>query len=118
MKRLGGFLIAGTLLSVLFVLFNLLAAWLGGGRPIDATADNRYTLSARSQAVLGSLKQPVTLRFYVSDDLSAYDWNLGIYAAETAALLSRYQLSAPEKVRLEIRRVKTSSEMEKQALQD
>ena len=47
MKRLGGFLIAGTLLSVLFVLFNLLAAWLGGGRPIDATADNRYTLSAK-----------------------------------------------------------------------
>ncbi len=118
MKRLGGFLIAGILLLALFVLFNLLAAWLGGGRPIDVTADNRYTLSARSQAVLGSLKQPVTLRFYVSDDLSAYDWNLGTYAAETAALLSRYQLSAPEKVRLEIRRVKTSSEMEKQALQD
>lgn len=118
MKRLGGFLIAGILLLALFVLFNLLAAWLGGGRSVDATADGRYTLSARSQAVLGSLKQPVTLRFYVSDDLSAYDWNLGTYAAETAALLSRYQLSAPDKVRLEIRRVKTSSEMEKQALQD
>lgn len=62
--------------------------------------------------------QPVTIRLYVSEKLqSAWD-ELGAHAAQTTAFLARCVLAAPDKIRLEIRRIKPFSDMEKQAVSE
>ena len=118
MKRRSAILLAGALLALLFVTANLLVSRLVGGRRLDATASGRYTLTEESLKTVAALRQPVTIRLYVSEKLqSAWD-ELGAHAARTTAFLARCVLAAPDKVRLEIRRIKPFSDMEKQAVSE
>lgn len=101
-----------------FVTANLLVSRLVGGRQLDATASGRYTLTEESLKTVAALRQPVTIRLYVSEKLqSAWD-ELGAHAARTTAFLARCVLAAPDKIRLEIRRIKPFSDMEKQAVSE
>lgn len=118
MKRLTEMLLAGILLFLLFAAANLTITWVAGDRLIDFTSTRRYTLSAETERVLNNLPQAVDFRLYVSDGLSGYDWDTAVYAADAAALLSRYRQAAPSKIRLQIRRIKAGSEEEKQAVND
>lgn len=118
MKRRSAILLAGVLLALLFVIANLLVSRLVGGRQLDATASGRYTLTEESLKTVAGLRQPVTIRLYVSEKLqSAWD-ELGAHAARTTAFLARCVLAAPDKIRLEIRRIKPFSDMEKQAVSE
>lgn len=118
MKRRSAILLAGALLALLFVTANLLVSRLVGGRQLDATASGRYTLTEESLKTVAALRQPVTIRLYVSEKLqSAWD-ELGAHAAQTTAFLARCVLAAPDKIRLEIRRIKPFSDMEKQAVSE
>ena len=118
MKRRSAILLAGALLALLFVTANLLVSRLVGGRQLDATASGRYTLTEESLKTVAALRQPVTIRLYVSEKLqSAWD-DLGAHAARTTAFLARCVLAAPDKIRLEIRRIKPFSDMEKQAVSE
>ena len=118
MKRRSAILLAGALLALLFVTANLLVSRLVGGRQLDATASGRYTLTEESLKTVAALRQPVTIRLYVSEKLqSAWD-ELGAHAARTTAFLARCVLAAPDKIRLEIRRIKPFSDMEKQAVSE
>ena len=118
MKRRSAILLAGALLALLFVIANLLVSRLVGGRQLDATASGRYTLTEESLKPVAALRQPVTIRLYVSEKLqSAWD-ELGAHAARTTAFLARCVLAAPDKIRLEIRRIKPFSDMEKQAVSE
>lgn len=118
MKRRSAILLAGVLLALLFVTANLLVSRLVGGRQLDATASGRYTLTEESLKTVAALRQPVTIRLYVSEKLqSAWD-ELGAHAARTTAFLARCVLAAPDKIRLEIRRIKPFSDMEKQAVSE
>lgn len=118
MKRRSAILLAGVLLALLFVTANLLVSRLVGGRQLDATASGRYTLTEESLKTVAGLRQPVTIRLYVSEKLqSAWD-ELGAHAARTTAFLARCVLAAPDKIRLEIRRIKPFSDMEKQAVSE
>mgnify|MGYP002535728801 FL=1 len=118
MKRRSAILLAGALLALLFVIANLLVSRLVGGRQLDATASGRYTLTEESLKTVAALRQPVTIRLYVSEKLqSAWD-ELGAHAAQTTAFLARCVLAAPDKIRLEIRRIKPFSDMEKQAVSE
>lgn len=118
MKRRSAILLAGALLALLFVTANLLVSRLVGGRQLDATASGRYTLTEESLKMVAALRQPVTIRLYVSEKLqSAWD-ELGAHAARTTAFLARCVLAAPDKIRLEIRRIKPFSDMEKQAVSE
>lgn len=118
MKRRSAILLAGALLALLFVTANLLISRLVGGRQLDATASGRYTLTEESLKTVAALRQPVTIRLYVSEKLqSAWD-ELGAHAARTTAFLARCVLAAPDKIRLEIRRIKPFSDMEKQAVSE
>ena len=118
MKRRSAILLAGALLALLFVIANLLVSRLVGGRQLDATASGRYTLTEESLKTVAALRQPVTIRLYVSEKLqSAWD-ELGAHAARTTAFLARCVLAAPDKIRLEIRRIKPFSDMEKQAVSE
>ena len=83
MKRRSAILLAGALLALLFVIANLLVSRLVGGRQLDATASGRYTLTEESLKTVAALRQPVTIRLYVSEKLqSAWD-ELGAHAART-----------------------------------
>ena len=118
MNRRSAILLAGALLALLFVIANLLVSRLVGGRQLDATASGRYTLTEESLKTVAALRQPVTIRLYVSEKLqSAWD-ELGAHAARTTAFLARCVLAAPDKIRLEIRRIKPFSDMEKQAVSE
>ncbi len=118
MKRRSAILLAGALLALLFVIANLLVSRLVGGRQLDATASGRYTLTEESLKTVAALRQPVTIRLYVSEKVqSAWD-ELGAHAARTTAFLARCVLAAPDKIRLEIRRIKPFSDMEKQAVSE
>lgn len=118
MKRRSAILLAGALLALLFATANLLVSRLVGGRQLDATASGRYTLTEESLKTVAALRQPVTIRLYVSEKLqSAWD-ELGAHAARTTAFLARCVLAAPDKIRLEIRRIKPFSDMEKQAVSE
>lgn len=118
MKRRSAIFFAGVLLVLIFVTANLLVSWLVGGRQLDATALGRYTLMEESLKTVSGLRKPVTIRLYVSEKLqSAWD-ELGAHASRTTAFLARYALAAPDKVRLEIRRIKPFSDMEKQAVSE
>lgn len=118
MKRRSAILLAGALLALLFVIANLLVSRLVGGRQLDATASGRYTLTEESLKTVAALRQPVTIRLYVSEKLqSAWD-ELGAHAARTTAFLAHCVLAAPDKIRLEIRRIKPFSDMEKQAVSE
>lgn len=118
MRRRSAILLAGALLALLFVTANLLVSRLVGGRQLDATASGRYTLTEESLKTVAALRQPVTIRLYVSEKLqSAWD-ELGAHAARTTAFLARCVLAAPDKIRLEIRRIKPFSDMEKQAVSE
>lgn len=118
MKRRSAILLAGALLALLFVIANLLVSRLVGGRQLDATASGRYTLTEESLKTVAALRQPVTIRLYVSEKLqSAWD-ELGAHAARMTAFLARCVLAAPDKIRLEIRRIKPFSDMEKQAVSE
>lgn len=118
MKRRSAILLAGVLLALLFVTANLLVSRLVGGRQLDATASGRYTLTEESLKTVAGLRQLVTIRLYVSEKLqSAWD-ELGAHAARTTAFLARCVLAAPDKIRLEIRRIKPFSDMEKQAVSE
>lgn len=70
MKRRSAILLAGALLALLFVIANLLVSRLVGGRQLDATASGRYTLTEESLKTVAALRQPVTIRLYVSENCS------------------------------------------------
>ena len=75
-------------------------------------------MTEESLKTVAALRQPVTIRLYVSEKLqSAWD-ELGAHAARTTAFLARCVLAAPDKIRLEIRRIKPFSDMEKQAVSE
>ncbi len=103
---------------LIFVITNLLFAWLGAYTIIDATSEKLYTLSNDEKNLAKNLPVPVTLRFYVSDNLGSYDLNMGNYAHHVAGILNRYYAAAPDKIKLEIYRIKSGSESERQAIQD
>ncbi len=116
MKKFSEIFTSAVLLFLLFAMANLLFFWVFGDVMFDATSRRRYTLSRFSEEAATGLKQPLTMIFYVSDDIA--DRSLAAYAAQTAVVLSRYQQIAPNKINLEIRRVASGSVAEKQALDD
>ncbi|NYZ15073.1 ABC transporter [Azospirillum sp. RWY-5-1] len=90
------------LAAVLFVAVNVLAqAGLKGAR-LDLTADHLYTLSPGTQKVIGSLREPVTLRLFFSDTLAAEVPAMRTYGTRVRELLEEYAGRANGKIRLEI----------------
>ncbi len=118
MKRWGKLLSAGVLLLLLLVISNLLVTWVFGGSQLDATGKRRYTLTAETRRIVSTLRQPVVMQLYVSEEMLSEWGELGAHATQTAVFLSRYRLAAADKVRLEIRRIKAFSDMEKQAISE
>lgn len=88
-------------MALLLIAFNLIAA--KGRQRIDLTAENAYTLSAGTRAILAKLDTPVQIRFYCTKNVSAMPVFLTNYAQRVEDLLGEYRQAS--KGRIEVQRL-------------
>src|SRR5262245_56084600 len=84
------------LLAVAFVIAAVASnAWLRGVR-VDLTANNLYTLSDGTKAVLDGINEPVNLYFFFSNEATANLPSLRTYATRVREMLEEFAARAPE----------------------
>ena len=84
------------LLAVAFVIAAVASnAWLRGVR-VDLTANNLYTLSDGTKAVLGGINEPINLYFFFSNEATANLPSLRTYATRVREMLEEFAARAPE----------------------
>ena len=99
-RKLG---VAGLVLAViLFLAVNIFANGAFRSIQADLTENSLYSVSAGTEKVLADLKEPVTLRYFVSRRLIDLSPGLGTYSQRVLELLQRYVDAAGGKIRLEI----------------
>src|SRR5437762_11075647 len=86
-------------LALVFIAFNLIAAW--GRQRIDLTAEKAYTLSPGTRAILAKLDTPVQIRFYCTRNPSTMPVLLTTYAQRVDDLLSEYRQASKGKIRIQ-----------------
>jgi ABC-type uncharacterized transport system involved in gliding motility auxiliary subunit len=108
----------GLLLAiVLFISFNIVVNGNLKSARVDLTEDNLYTLSAGSQNVLASITEPVTLRFYYSEQVAQALPSLKAYAQRVQELLLEYQRESNGMIRLFVMSPEPFSDDEQRAKQ-
>jgi len=90
------------LCAVLFFAVNILATTLFSSERLDLTQDKLYTLSDGTRHILKDLDEPITLRFYFSEDTAAQYPALRTYAGRVEDLLREYAALSHGKLKLEI----------------
>jgi ABC-type uncharacterized transport system involved in gliding motility auxiliary subunit len=99
-KKLGA---AGLVLAVvLFLALNIFSTAAIRNAQIDLTETGLYTLSDGTREVLADLKEPLTLRLFVSRDLLDASPGLGTYATRVQELMERYATLSNGKIRFEL----------------
>lgn len=104
------------LLVVLLVAVNAIAGRLGRGVALDLTEQRLFTLSDGTRAVLKSIDEPITLKFYYSKKLGEAAPSFLPYVTRVRETLERYRDLAGGKIRLEIYNPEPFSNIEDQAL--
>jgi ABC-type uncharacterized transport system involved in gliding motility auxiliary subunit len=95
--------VGGLALAAVFVLaLHVFSQLAFRGIQIDLTEDSVYTLSQGTREVLAAVKEPVTLRFFVSPELVEQSPGLNNYAKSVQELLERYVALSNENLKLEI----------------
>ncbi|MFP4125377.1 MAG: Gldg family protein [Alphaproteobacteria bacterium] len=103
---------------VTFVSLNIVArAELAGWR-LDLTQDQRFTLSAGTERVLAEIDEPITLRFYRSDDLGRIAPDLEAHADRVDDFLREYAALAGGMLEIERIAPEPFSPEEDQAVAD
>lgn len=87
--------------ALILIAFNYVAA--RGRQRIDLTAENAYTLSPGTKAILAKLDTPIQIRFYCTKNATAMPVFLTTYAQRVEDLLSEYRQAS--KGRIEIQRL-------------
>ncbi len=99
-RKLG---VAGLVLAViLFLAVNIFSNGAFRNLQADLTQNSLYSVSEGTEKVLADLKEPVTLRFFVSRNLLDLSPGLGTYSQRVLELLQSYVDAAGGKIRLEI----------------
>ncbi len=83
---------------------------------VDLTAEQLYTLSPGSKAVLGKLDRKVTLKFFFSESAKDMPPSLKTYAEQVRDLLGEYERAGNGNVTLEIYDPKQDSDEEEWAV--
>ena len=87
--------------ALIVIAFNLIAA--RARQRIDLTAENAYTLSPGTRAILAKVDTPVQIRFYCTKNASAMPVFLSTYAQRVDDLLGEYRQAS--KGRIEVQRL-------------
>ncbi len=113
-----GFLSLIGVLAVAAIMIgvNTLAAGRLAGWRLDLTAQHLYTLSPGTRSVVGSLKEPVTLRLYYSPSLGARLPEYGAYADRVGEMLREYAELSHGKIHLRFLDPEPYSRTEDQAI--
>ncbi len=108
----------GTLAFALVVLIgvNLLSSTLVRSARIDLTENGLYTLSDGTRGVLESLDDPVTLRLFLSREMSTRLPGINAYATRVGELLEEFARIGGDDVRLEVIDPEPFSEEEDRAV--
>jgi ABC-type uncharacterized transport system involved in gliding motility auxiliary subunit len=84
------------LLALAFVIAAVASnAWLRGVR-VDLTANNLYTLSDGTRALLDGIDEPINLYFFFSNEATASLPSLRTYSARVREMLEEFAARAPE----------------------
>jgi len=97
-----GRILAVFLVVVLFVAINILSTSLLTNSQLDLTEDNLYTLSNGTEQILEGLDEPVTLKFFFSDQVATDYPTVAGYARRVANLLHRYESLAGGNLKVEV----------------
>jgi ABC-type uncharacterized transport system involved in gliding motility auxiliary subunit len=102
MRRLSFSVIGIIAAAAIAIGINMFADARLGDVRADMTQGRIYTLSGGTRQILGSLKEPVTLRFFYSRRLGATIPVYGTYADHITEMLHEYESAAHGKVKLEL----------------
>ncbi len=97
---------------VLFVIVNILANELLRTERIDLTENRIYTLSDGTRSMLSDLAEPITLRFFYSEEMANGYPIIQSYGNRLKGLLAQYQLISDGQVHVEYINPKVFSEEE------
>ncbi|MEO9959809.1 MAG: GldG family protein, partial [Nisaea sp.] len=106
------------LLLTLFLALNVLSTTLFTSTRLDLTEEGLFSLSDGTEALLESMEEPVTLKFYYSEALGREVPFYGIYAGRVRDLLGEYAARSDGMVRIEIYDPEPFTELEDRAVSD
>ena len=109
---------AGLVLAIiLFLSFNIVINGNFKASRIDLTEDQLYTLSDGSLNIIEALNDPLTLRFYYSDQVAQELPSLKAYAQRVQELLAEYQRASNGMIKLVVINPAPFSDNEQRAKQ-
>ena len=101
---------------VLLIGINIIANNRIVGTRIDLTEGKLYTLADGSRKIAGSVKEPITLRFYFSRKLARSQATVADYARNVEELLGEFAAASNGKIKLEVIDPEPFSEAEENAV--
>lgn len=109
--------ILGLVLAViLFFSVNIIAAFTLKNYRTDLTQAKLYSLSDGSKQAIAQIKEPITIRFYLSGKLAKVSQIHASYAIRVIELLEQYAAASDGKIKLEIIDPEPFSKNEDEAL--
>lgn len=102
--------------AVFFLALHVFSTETLRNLTVDLTEDRIYTLSEGTKEVLSAIREPVTLRLFVSDDLLEQSTGLKDYAKSVQELLARYVELSNSRIKLELIRPEPFSPEEDRAV--
>ena len=94
--------VALLLAVVFFVALNVFSSATIRNAQLDLTQSRLFTLSDGTRSVLSSVKEPITLRYFISRTLIDGSPGLATYSARVLELIERYVTLSNGNIRLEI----------------
>ena len=95
--------IAGLVVTcIFFVALHIFATETFKAVSLDLTKEKIFTLSQGTKDILSKVREPVTLRLFVSDDLVEQSAGLKDYAKSVQELLERYVELSNGQIKFEI----------------
>ena len=104
------------LAALLFFSINIIAAFTLKSYRLDLTQAKLYSLSAGSIQIVKQIREPITIRFYLSGKLAKVSQTHATYAIRVIELLEQYASASDGKIRLEVIDPEPFSKKEDEAL--
>ena len=102
--------------AIFFLALHVFSTETFRNLTLDLTEGKVYTLSDGTKEVLAAIREPVTLRLFISDDLIEQSPSLKDYAKNVRELLERYVELSNNRIKLELIRPEPFSPEEDRAV--
>jgi len=109
-------LVGALLAAVVFVCLNIVSGRVLNGDRLDLTQQHLYSLSQGTKTLVGSLKEPIRFRLFMSQALTRQAPQLAAFAGRVRTLLDAYVAAAHGNIILEVIDPRPFSEEEDRAV--